>query len=146
MPRPVFCLVSEDGLRLEALTGDLSKRYGADYRVVGVASADAALTMLQDLADSGTEAALLVADECLQEMPAVDFLVRAHEVHRRAKRVLLIERGDWSAAHPVVCAIALGKVDYLYTPWYPERILYPAVSASGTQPAIVGPGCGADRP
>src|SRR5215471_9661296 len=123
-------LVTEDGPRLEALTMDLKRRYSADYRVVSAASAGAALTMLAELADSGAAVALLIADERLLEMPAVDLLTRAHDLHPGARRVLLVERGDWSARHPAVCAMALGKIDYhLYVPWYPlERALYPAVS------------------
>ena len=128
--RPIFLLVTEDGPRLEALAMDLKRRYAADYRVVTAASADAALTMLAELADSGAVVALLIADERLMEMPAVDFLARAHDLHPGARRVLLVERGDWSATHPAVCAMALGRIDYhLYVPWYPlERGLYPAVS------------------
>ena len=123
-------LVAEDGACLKALSRDLCRRFDADYRVAGVDSAGTALAMLADLANSGAEVALLIADERLGEVPAVDFLVRAHDLHPGAKRVLLIQRGDWSPAHPAVRAIALGKVDYyLYDPWYPgERILYPAVS------------------
>jgi thioredoxin reductase (NADPH) len=130
MQRPVFLVVAEDAPRLEALTRDLSRRYDADYQVAGAGSAGAALAMLAELADSGGVVALLIADERLAEMPAVDFLARAHALHPGAKRVLLIDRGDWSAAHPAVSALALGKIDYhLWAPWYPqERILHPAVS------------------
>jgi thioredoxin reductase (NADPH) len=128
--RPIFLLVTEDGPRLEALAVDLKRRYSADYRVVTAASAGAALAMLAEVADSGAAVALLIADERLLEMPAVDFLARAHGLHPGARRVLLVERGDWSATHPAVCAMALGRIDYhLYVPWYPlERGLYPAVS------------------
>jgi len=130
--RPVFLLVAEDGPRLEALARDLKRRYLADYRVVSAVSAGTALTMLAELADSGAVVALLIADEHLLEMPAVDFLARAHDLHPGARRVLLVERGDWSATHPAVCAMALGKIDYhLWAPWYPlERSLYPAMSES----------------
>ena len=128
--RPVFLLVAEDGPRLEALARDLKRRYLADYQVVSAVSAGTALTMLAELADSGAVVALLIADERLLEMPAVDFLARAHDLHPGARRVLLVERGDWSATHPAVCAMALGKIDYhLWAPWYPlERSLYPAMS------------------
>jgi thioredoxin reductase (NADPH) len=63
-------------------------------------------------------------------MAAVDFLARAHDLHPAAKRVLLVERGDWSARHPAVSAMTLGKIDYhLWAePRYPELLLYPAVS------------------
>jgi thioredoxin reductase (NADPH) len=130
MERPIFMLVSGDGPRREALRRDLSRRYEADYRVASVASAGAALTELADLAGSGGEVALLVVDEHLADMPAVDFLARGHDLHPGAKRVLLIDRGDWSPAHPAVSAMAVGRIDYhLYVPWHPlERILYPAVS------------------
>jgi len=127
--RPVFLLVAEDGPRRAALTADLKRRYDADYQVIGAASAAAALTMLADFADSGAVVALVFADERLSEMPAVDFLARAHGLHPGAKRVLLVARGDWSAAHPAVSAMALGKIDYhLWVPWYPERVLYSAVT------------------
>jgi thioredoxin reductase (NADPH) len=129
MARPTFVLVVEDGSRLEALRRDLSRRYEADYQVIAVASAAAALGTLRDLADSGVEVALVFADERMAGMNAVDLLVRARDLHPGAKRVLLIERGDWSAVHPAVSAMALGKIDYhLYDPWHPpERILYQAV-------------------
>jgi thioredoxin reductase (NADPH) len=130
VPRPVFFVVAEDGPRLEALTRDLQRRYDADYDVVGAAAAATALTMLKDFANTGAGVALLIVDERLTEIPAVDLLERAHDLHPGAKRILLIERGDWSAAHPAVTAMATGQIDYhLYAPWQPaERILYPAIS------------------
>src|SRR5690242_11654866 len=130
MQRPIFLLVAGDESRLAALRRDLSRRYEADYEVVSAASAGAALALLADFAASGAEVALLIADEHLMDMPAVGFLARAHEQHRDAKRVLLIDRGNWSAAHPAVSAMAVGEIDYhLYVPWHPlERILYPAVT------------------
>jgi thioredoxin reductase (NADPH) len=129
MPRPILFLVAEDRNRLETLATDLSRRYDADYQIAALASAGTALTVLAELHSTGGEIALLIADERLVEMPAVDFLARAHDLHPGAKRVLLVEHGDWSPAHPAVAALALGKIDYhLWSPWYPERILYPAVS------------------
>jgi thioredoxin reductase (NADPH) len=130
VPRPVFFVVAEDKRRLEALTRDLQRRYDADYDVVGAATAATALTVLKDLANAGADVALLIADERLTEIPAVDLLARARDLHPGAKRILLIERGDWSAAHPAVRAMAIGQIDYhLYAPWHPaERILYLAIS------------------
>ena len=46
MQRPIFLLVSGDGLRLDALRDDLSRRYQADYQVTVAGSAAAALTTL----------------------------------------------------------------------------------------------------
>ncbi len=130
MPQPVFLVIAENRSVREGLAEDLRRRFAADYQVAGVASPIAALTMLADMARTGEAVTLLIADERLTEMGAVDFLVRAHDLHPAAKRVLLVERGDWSATHPAVSAMALGQIDYhLYNPWRPlERILYAAVS------------------
>jgi thioredoxin reductase (NADPH) len=130
MQRPIFLLVSDDAPRLEALRHDLSRRYTADYQVTTAVSAATALTGLAVQAGSGAEVALIIADEHLKDMPAVDFLARAHGLHPAAKRILLIDRGQWAEPHPVIAAMAVGKIDYhLYVPWFPpEQHLHPAVS------------------
>jgi thioredoxin reductase (NADPH) len=127
MQRPIILLVSGDEPRRDSLCQDLSRRYEADYQVSTASSAAAALTKL---AGPDAEVALVIADQHLADMPAVDFLARVHGLHPEAKRILLIEHGDWSPEHPAVLAIAVGKIDYhLYAPWYPlERGLYPAMS------------------
>ena len=130
MQRPIFMLVSDDELRLEALRCDLSRRYQADYQVCVASAAAAGLTMMAVLAGAGAEVALIIADEHLADMPAVDLLARAHGLQPRAKRILLIDRGNWTGPHPAIEAMAVGKIDYyLYVPWFPlERNLYPPVS------------------
>ena len=130
MPQPIFFIVADDRRMLDALTVDLQRRFGTDYRILGTASADRALATLADLAAGAEEVALLFADQNMVGQPAVDVLSRAHRIFPSAKRVLIIDRGDWSAAHPAVSAMAVGLIDYhLYNPWRPlERILYPAVS------------------
>jgi thioredoxin reductase (NADPH) len=112
MQRPHFVVVSEDAPRLDALAGDLRRRYEPDYQVICMSSASDALAMLARLGQARAEVALLIADERLAQMPAVGFLARAHELHPRAKRVLLIHRGDWTPSHPTVLALAQGQIDY----------------------------------
>jgi thioredoxin reductase (NADPH) len=130
MAQPIFFIVADDQRVLDALAVDLRRRFGTDYRVLGAASADAALATLADLSAGSEEVALLFADQNLARQSAVEVLGRAHAIVPSAKRVLMINRGDWSAAHPAVSAMALGLIDYhLYNPWRPlERVLYPAVS------------------
>ena len=119
---PHLFVVSEDALRLKAVADDLRRRYEPDYQVTCMSSASDALAMLAGLGQAGAEAALLIADERLAQMPAVGFLARAHELHPGAKRVLLIDRGDWSPSHPAVRALALGQIDYpLLGPWSARR-------------------------
>jgi len=122
MQRPLVVLVSEDAPRREALADDLIRRYEPEYQVVSMPSASDALAALDGFRQQGAEVALLIADEWLAEMPAAGFLAHAHELHPRAKRVLLINRGDWTPSHPTVLALAQGQIDYhLLGPWSAGR-------------------------
>jgi thioredoxin reductase (NADPH) len=130
MGTPVLLLVDEDRAVLEALAGDLSRRFGVDYQLLAEGSPAAALTTLRQLAARSQQVALLLAGQRMTQISGVEFLVAAHEVHPAAKRILLVSRGDYTAAHPAVRAMTLGQIDYhLFTPWRPaERWLYPPVS------------------
>lgn len=85
MQRPFFIRVSEDAPKLAKLAADLERRYDRDYQVMAAPSASGALQRLGDLAEADAEVALFIADERLTEMPAVDFLAGARELHPRAK-------------------------------------------------------------
>ena len=111
-----------------ALRDGLSRRFGEDFRVIGESSAATGLRTLHELADEHEPVALLIVDHNMSEMPGVDFLARAHDMHPLAKRVLLVER-DYSARSPVVQAMTLGQADYHMTkPWMLELDLYRAIS------------------
>jgi thioredoxin reductase (NADPH) len=128
MGKPLFFLVDEDQPRLEALAGELRRRFDRDYQVVAEPSPSSALAALERL-DDGAAVALLVAATSMAEMDGTELLVRAHELHPAAKRVLLVGRGEWGLAHPLARAMTLGQVDYyLFYPWgEPERWLFQPV-------------------
>jgi thioredoxin reductase (NADPH) len=123
-------LVDEDHTALEALAGDVGRRYGTDYQITAERSPVAALAALRQLAERSQPVALLLAAQRTAGMNGVEFLVAAHGLHPAAKRVLLVERGDYGAAHPAVRAMTVGQIDYhLFAPWLPaERWLYPQLS------------------
>jgi len=126
--RPVLFVIDDDAGVMQALRDDLSRRFGEDFRVLGETSAAAGLATLRGLADAGETVALLITDHDMAEMPGVEFLARAHDMHPLAKRVLLVER-DYSARSPVVQAMMLGEADYHFTkPWTLEQDLYRMVS------------------
>ena len=128
MSQPVLFVIDDDAGVVRALRDDLSRRFGEDFRVIGESSAAAGLAMLRELADEHEPVALLIVDHDMSEMPGVDFLARAHEMHPLAKRVLLVER-DYSARSPVVQAMTLGEADYHITkPWMLEQDLYREIS------------------
>jgi thioredoxin reductase (NADPH) len=122
----VLFVIDDDASVVRALRDDLARRFGEDFRVLGETRPGAALETLRGLA--GQRVALLIADHNMGEMPGVDFLARAHEMHPLAKRVLLVER-DYSAQSPVVQAMTLGQADYHLTkPWLLEQDLYREIS------------------
>src|SRR5580704_4737051 len=128
MSHPVLFVIDDDPGVVRALRDDLGRRFGEDFRVIGTSSAAAGLAMLRELADEHVTVALLIADHKMREMPGVEFLARAHSMHPRAKRVLLVER-DYSARSPVIQALTLGQADYhISKPWMLEQDLYRGVS------------------
>jgi thioredoxin reductase (NADPH) len=123
----LFVIDDEAGV-VRALTDDLTRRFGADFRVVGESSVSAGLAMLRRLADSRDPVALLIVDHDMSDMGGIEFLALAHDLHPLAKRVLLVER-DYSARSPVVRAMTLGEADYHLTkPWLLEPDLYRVIS------------------
>jgi thioredoxin reductase (NADPH) len=130
MGAPILLVVDEDQAVLEALSGDLGRRFGVDYQILAESSPAQALAVLQQLASDSEPVALVFAGQQLTGTSGVEFLVAAHGLHPAAKRILRLERGDYSAANPAVQAMTLGQIDYhLFSPWLPaERWLYPPVS------------------
>jgi thioredoxin reductase (NADPH) len=126
---PGLLVVSDDPHLCSGLVADLDRRFGRDYEVTGGPAAVAA-DVLRRMAAAERPVALLIVDERLSAPSALEFFAAGRKLHPTAKRVLLVQRGNWSSLHPVVGAMAMGQVDYhLYCPWVPlERILYPAVS------------------
>jgi thioredoxin reductase (NADPH) len=109
---------------LDRLLADLSRRYGNDFAVLGETSGEAGLDALRELAREDRPVALLLVDDAL----APEFLARAHELHPRAKRVLLVDR-DYSSTSPAVQAMALGRADYhIVRPWADDEMMYRAMS------------------
>jgi thioredoxin reductase (NADPH) len=128
MRRPVLFVIDDDPGVVRALRGDLSRRFSEDFQVIAESSAGAGLATLRELAGHHDTVALLIVDHHMSEMPGVDFLAAAHQMHPLAKRVLLVER-DYSVRSPVVQAMTLGEADYHITkPWMLEQDLYRVVS------------------
>ncbi len=127
--QPVFFVVDEDGAAVEALTGDLERRFHADYRVVGETSVSAALERLAGLRDAGAQVALIICYESMRAMPGSELLARSRSAHPDAKRILLIDYNDQRMLEVTARGMALGHVEYYLTkPWRPpQHLLYPVV-------------------
>jgi thioredoxin reductase (NADPH) len=118
----------------------LLRRFGADYRVVTAGTAADGLRTLQQLAQDGDDVAIVAADVHLPEMDAVEFLQRAHALHPRSSRVLLVPMDRYHTRVPISelpviqRATALGRIDFfILKGWVtPEEWLYPQVQQALT--------------
>jgi thioredoxin reductase (NADPH) len=130
MPQPIILVVADHQRLLDALAGDLERRFGGGYRIVAERSPAAALATMERLATDPDPVALVIAARRMQDQDGLALLLRAHELLPSAKRVLLEHRGEWTSGEPVVRAMTLGQVDYvLFRPWLPiEQYLYLPVS------------------
>jgi len=129
LARPTILLVDDDHAELERLTDAIERRFGADYRVVGHASANAAVAELARMKGSGEELALVVADQWMPEMTGIDLLGHVRALEPAAKRALLVAWGDHDASPTILSGCAFGELDnYLLKPWSPPEVhLYPPI-------------------
>ncbi|SDE95152.1 FAD-dependent oxidoreductase [Terriglobus roseus] len=126
MARPILFAVDDDVSVLEAVVGDLRRKYAQEYRIVRAASGQAALDTCDQLKTRGDAVALFLSDQRMPGMTGVDFLSQAMGLYPDAKRVLLTAYADTEAA---IRAINTARIHYyLNKPWDPpEDKLYPVL-------------------
>ena len=135
MTDPVLLVVDHDPNELAAFERALRRRYGADYEVIAERSPEAALDLLERLAEGGEDVALVAADLRLPGIDGVEFLERAHALHRGVVRALLVAMDEYHTRIPfkeletIRHATALGRIDFWVVKGWttPEEWLYPRV-------------------
>lgn len=115
MPQPVILAVDGDPDALAAVGTQLTRRYARDYRVECLGDRAAADAVLEDLAGTDTELALVLAGDPSAATGGDGLMHRVRELHPHAKRALLVPWGVWadrSSAAAISTAIAMGGADY----------------------------------
>jgi thioredoxin reductase (NADPH) len=126
MSRPTIVTVDDDPQVSAALTRDLKRHYGAEYRVLSATSGAEALDLLSALALRADVVALLVCDQRMPEMTGIELLAAASTHAPEAKRLLLTAYADTDVAIAAINEIGLDY--YLLKPWDPpEERLFPVV-------------------
>jgi thioredoxin reductase (NADPH) len=127
--QPIFFVVDEDPAAVEALVGDLERRFEADFCVMGQTTAHAALERLGALRESSEQVALIICAEFMRAMSGSELLARSRSTHPDAKRILLIDYSDHRMLEVIARGMALGHLEYYLTkPWRPrEHLLYPVI-------------------
>jgi thioredoxin reductase (NADPH) len=85
MAKPILLSVDDDVDVLRAVERDLRSQYGADYRVIGSDSPEAALDLLKQLKLRNDDVALLLADQRMPKMDGIGFLQEAKLIFPEAK-------------------------------------------------------------
>jgi len=128
---PLLIAVEEDRDVRSDVEAQLVQRYGRDYRVQSAGDPDEALRTLTDLADAGTEVALVLIGKSLA---GGDLLDQVRRLHPHAKRALLVPFAAWAdpgSAEAIREAMALGRIDhYVFAPGHsPDEVFHEAVSS-----------------
>jgi thioredoxin reductase (NADPH) len=126
MPKPVIFTIDDDASVLNSVERDLRARYGQEYRILPIDSAQTALEYLKKIQQRNETVALFLVDQRMPEMNGVEFLEAAIRVYPHAKRVLLTAYADTQAAIDSINEVGLDY--YLMKPWHPpEERLYPVL-------------------
>jgi thioredoxin reductase (NADPH) len=124
--RPAILAIDDEPTVLAAVSRDLRRRFGADYRIVRAGSGQDALALLKEMRTRGDDVALMVSDQRMPGMEGTEFLTRARKIYPEAKRTLLTAYADTQAAITAINDVDLDY--YLLKPWDPpEEQLYPIV-------------------
>jgi thioredoxin reductase (NADPH) len=126
MSRPTILTVDDDPQVSAALTRDLKRQYGSEYRVLSATSAAQALELLSSLALRTDPVALIVCDQKMPEKTGIELLGESRDVAPEAKQLLLTAYADTDVAITAINDIGLDY--YLLKPWDPpEDRLFPIV-------------------
>lgn len=134
MSLPVLLVVAPDPDVLADVEDQLAGRYGHDYRIEAAGDLRTALELMQELAGSGAEVALVLVSEALGGADEDGPLARARQLHPHAKRGLMVAPGalaDPPAAQAILDSVALGHANY-YIPvpaGRPDEVFHHTISA-----------------
>ncbi|HXH94144.1 MAG TPA: FAD-dependent oxidoreductase [Thermoanaerobaculia bacterium] len=140
METPVLFLVDDDDAARARTGAALTRRFGSDYEVRTAANGDDGLAILKQLKDESRDVALVAASLDLRGVEGVEFLRRAHALHRKAARLLLLPTDEFHTHLPFTTlpvlrrAMALGLIDlWIVKDWVtPEERFYPEVQEALT--------------
>lgn len=126
MAKPIIVTVDDEILVLNAISRDLRKHFGGEYRIIKANSGAEALDTLRQLKQRNDPVALILSDQRMPAMSGTEYLAQAAEFYPDARKVLLTAYADTEAAITSINDIGLDH--YLMKPWDPpDQNLYPVL-------------------
>jgi thioredoxin reductase (NADPH) len=131
---PVLLAVDDDTETLANVERELNDRYGRHYSVMCLRSPIDAHALLEQLAASDDEVALVLAGQWLDGMTGSDLLGETRRLHPHARRVLLIAWGEWgqkATGQAIFEGVAEGRFDhYILRPSEsPDELFHQTISS-----------------
>jgi thioredoxin reductase (NADPH) len=108
---PVLLIADDDPQARGVVEKELRKRYGADYEIICVGSADDPLRLLAKLRDDRRRVSVVLTGQSRSQLTGAELLARVREFHGTAKRLLLTDGGYGPPQEPILQAITLGHID-----------------------------------
>ena len=126
MAKPIIVTVDDEILVLNAISRDLRKHFGGEYRIIKANSGTEALDTLRQLKQRNDPVALILSDQRMPGMSGTEYLAQAEKFYPDARKVLLTAYADTEAAITSINDIGLDH--YLMKPWDPpDQNLYPVL-------------------
>jgi thioredoxin reductase (NADPH) len=143
MSKPIILTVDDDAEVLQAISRDVRRGFGENFRVIRAESGSRALDVLRQVKLTNDAVALMLVDQRMPGLSGTELLTEARQMFPDSKRVLLTAYADTDAA---ISAINEVRLDYyLVKPWDPpEDRLFPVLDdllddwTSGYQPIFEG--------
>jgi len=113
--RAAIVVVGRDAGDREALSRELSKRYGADYSIVDCDKPAELGTRMRELTAAGTPVALVIGGVGEADPDGIEVLAQVRAIDPTTSRVAAVRWGEWDTARPIFDAISMDKIDHWVT-------------------------------
>ncbi|HEY1005487.1 MAG TPA: FAD-dependent oxidoreductase [Streptosporangiaceae bacterium] len=110
----IVVVCREPGAR-EILHRELSKRYGADYRILACVRPAELAAWMRDLRKAGLPVALVIGAVSAHDPDGIEVLAAVRRTDPTALRVAAVRWGDWESVRSVFDAVTAGTVDHWVT-------------------------------
>ena len=113
--RAAIVIVCRDAMAREAVSRELSGRYGMHYRIVVCDDPAELEAVVIELLAADTPVALVIGGVGETDPDGIELLARVRVIDRTVPRVAAVRWGEWDTARPIFDAVTMGKIDHWVT-------------------------------
>ena len=118
--KPVILCVDDESIILDSLNFLFRNIFEDKYTSEFAESGDEALELIEELLEEGKEIAVIISDYLMPGMKGDEFLINAHKLLPRTKKILLTGQADFKAVTSAINSADLYR--FIGKPWQNEDI------------------------